>query len=590
VHRFTRTDAGRVVPDTEYAELTLAMRTSADPSAVFDALLARGQIWLHPDAPALQEAIAAAAAEHHRRGNHAVVVVDAREQAAELNAAIRGALVANGRVDDQRVVITGAGQRIGAGDRIATRRNDHDLDVANRDTWTVAAVDRNGALLVTPAGPVTGDVPGGVTPDAGGPRVLPADYVTAHVELAYASTAHGVQGETVTAAHVVVGEHTGAPSAYVGMTRGRETNTAHLLAANPEEAREQWVAVFACDRADLGPAHAAEQAAAEAARYAPSRPLVEVLAELRAAWTTEQHCLDRLTFWEPQRETLREVVALEARHAGDLASLEATCEQTAITAERAEKRADASGQAVAAHSDHIRDTLLARWDGERDAARAAARVAQDGRDRLGLRRGAVAQAGEQLIDWADRWRPHVPSLPTDPKDLANVAGWFDDRPALWRALDAVAHRTAERAHPEHAQLCAVANATQAAHEQARRALAEVRRRRNERLDAFGPVAWTSDPAGRLAELQCDIASNRQELTDARARIATLTAEPALLAQPPDRLSQERAAWSTRRSVDPDQRASSSPRPPTPASVVARPVTERLGPSLASGGATPGVGR
>jgi truncated hemoglobin YjbI len=77
-----------------------------------------------------------------------------------------------------------------------------------------------------------------------------------------------VQGETVTTAHVVVGEHTGAASAYVGMTRGRETNTAHLVAADINQAREQWLAVFARDRADLGPAHAAEQAAAEAARYA----------------------------------------------------------------------------------------------------------------------------------------------------------------------------------------------------------------------------------------------------------------------------------------------------------------------------------
>ena len=41
----------------------------------------------------------------------------------------------------------------------------------------------------------TEDVPGGVTPAPQGARVLPADYVTAHVELAYASTAHGVQGD-----------------------------------------------------------------------------------------------------------------------------------------------------------------------------------------------------------------------------------------------------------------------------------------------------------------------------------------------------------------------------------------------------------
>ncbi len=286
VHRFTRSDGtGSAVPDTEYADLTLAMRSGADPGAVFDALEARGQIRLHPDAAALQAALAAIAADHHRRGDRVALVVDTREQAAELNAAIRERLATAGRVDDTRVVTTQAGQRIGAGDRIATRRNDRDLAVANRDTWTVTAVARNGSLLVTPTGPDTDDGTGNVTPDPRGARVLPADYVTSHVQLAYARTAHGVQGETVTAAHVVVGEHTGAASAYVGMTRGRETNAAHLVAADVAEAREQWVAVFARDRADLGPAHAAEQAAAEAARYAQARPLEEVLAQLRAAWT-----------------------------------------------------------------------------------------------------------------------------------------------------------------------------------------------------------------------------------------------------------------------------------------------------------------
>jgi len=90
------------------------------------------------------------------------------------------------------------------------------------------------------------------------------------VELAYASTAHGVQGETVTAAHVVISERTGAASAYVGMPRGRRSNTAHLIAANLTEARDQWIAVFARDRADLGPGRARVLAAEEAARYAPS--------------------------------------------------------------------------------------------------------------------------------------------------------------------------------------------------------------------------------------------------------------------------------------------------------------------------------
>jgi ATP-dependent exoDNAse (exonuclease V) alpha subunit len=274
VHRFTRTDdAGQTVPDREYAELTLAMRRGDNPGAVFDALHARGRIQLHPDPGTLQAGLAAAVADVGWAADVAVVA-DTREQANELNAAIRGRLVANGRVDDTRVVTTRAGQRIGVGDRIATRRNDRDLDVANRDTWTVTAVGRRGGLLVT-ADPAAGDIPGGVTPTGAAVRVLPAAYITDHVELAYASTVHGMQGDTVTAAHLLIGDQTGAASAYVGMTRGRAANTAHLVAADAADAREQWIAVFGRDRADLGPGHAAELAAREAAHYAPPRPAAQ---------------------------------------------------------------------------------------------------------------------------------------------------------------------------------------------------------------------------------------------------------------------------------------------------------------------------
>src|SRR5207253_1761673 len=118
-------------------------------------------------------------------------------------------------VGDTTVITTREGQRIGVGDRVVSRRNDRNLDVANRDTWVVTAVGRGGALVVTPAevtpaGGGRGGVRAVVTPSATGKLVLPAEYVRAHVELGYASTAHGVQGDTVSAAHVVIGEHTGA--------------------------------------------------------------------------------------------------------------------------------------------------------------------------------------------------------------------------------------------------------------------------------------------------------------------------------------------------------------------------------------------
>ena len=116
---------------------------------------------------------------------------------------------------------------------------------------------------------------------------VPAAYARDEAELAYATTVYGAQGETTGEGHVALGEHTSASSAYVGMTRGRETNLAHLVATNIDDARRQWDEAFSRDRADLGPGHAARRAAAEVERYAPHRPLDVALAELQASWTKE---------------------------------------------------------------------------------------------------------------------------------------------------------------------------------------------------------------------------------------------------------------------------------------------------------------
>jgi exodeoxyribonuclease V alpha subunit len=145
------------------------------------------------------------------------------------------------------------GEQIGIGDTIATRQNNAEVDVANREIWTVIDSSPTGLHVK------------GVN----GQRVLPAAYVNEHVELAYATTAYGAQGSTVTASHVLIGDHTGAASAYVGMTRGRERNVAHLVAESVEDARMQWVEVFGRDRADLGPSHARGLAVEAIDRYGP---------------------------------------------------------------------------------------------------------------------------------------------------------------------------------------------------------------------------------------------------------------------------------------------------------------------------------
>ncbi|WP_345529710.1 MobF family relaxase [Nocardioides endophyticus] len=242
VHRFA---------DPDYAALTLRMRTGEDPGEVFDTLRRRGDIVLHGSDVERTTALAEAGAAGE------LVIADTREQVAALNATIRDHH-ADGQVDPGEPLTTVAGELIGLGDRVATRRNDPDLQVANRQTWTVAGIGEDGSLILH-------DHRRGHRRD----RVVPADYATRFVELAFATTVHGAQGETVPAAHVLIGEHTGAAAAYVAMTRGREHNTAHLVAEDLDDARRQWGEVFGRDRADLGPAHARGQAIDAIDRYGP---------------------------------------------------------------------------------------------------------------------------------------------------------------------------------------------------------------------------------------------------------------------------------------------------------------------------------
>jgi exodeoxyribonuclease V alpha subunit len=246
VHRFT---------DPDYAALSLRMRTGDDPAAVFDALLRRGSIVIHPSEAERTAALAEAGAVGD------LVLADTREHVASLNAATRdqrrAAPASDNSADTDPSLVTARGERIGLGDRVATRRNDPDLGVANRHTWTVTGIGEDASLTLR---------------GRGRDRVLPAEYATRFVELAYATTVHGAQGETVDHAHVAIGDTTGAAAAYVAMTRGRTSNTAHLVAESLEDARQQWTDVFGRDRADLGPGHARQLAIDAIDRYGAAAP------------------------------------------------------------------------------------------------------------------------------------------------------------------------------------------------------------------------------------------------------------------------------------------------------------------------------
>jgi len=173
-------------------------------------------------------------------GKRSLLIVDSNEQAARLSAELRADLVRLGRVDEHGAPLGLQGTYAGAGDLVQARLNGWHLAgyegnrrvPINREQYRVLAAREDGGLVVAPVLGRTGD-----GEQLGERMTLPADYVTEHVALAYASTVHAAQGLTVDTSHAVVTSATGPEALYVGMSRGREANTAHVATvAVPEDA------------------------------------------------------------------------------------------------------------------------------------------------------------------------------------------------------------------------------------------------------------------------------------------------------------------------------------------------------------------
>lgn len=129
---------------------------------------------------------------------------------------------------DVRVVAWGIGrQRILVGDTVQTRRNDRFTGVENRAQWIVRGISDEYVSLVSVS-------------DSGEVARVSTEYAREHLQLAYASTVHGAQGDTADAS--VVGPDVDAAGLYVGRTRGRIHNVAIVVARTDAAARECLVA------------------------------------------------------------------------------------------------------------------------------------------------------------------------------------------------------------------------------------------------------------------------------------------------------------------------------------------------------------
>ena len=432
VHRFlTVAVDGEGMPvtetDVEYGELTLRLREGVDPDQVADQLDGRGAVVVHDSEAEAVEAIANQVAAQGGRDEALAVTVATNEDARKVNQAVRDLRVQSGQVDDTTTAVGLGGERIGAGDRIVTRRNDTARNVANRETWIVEKVTDDGSLLAH-----------------NGDRHVRLDpgYVAEAAQLGYATTDYGNQGVTADRSVTWVTDATTAGGLYVGATRGRYDNTVHVVATDREDAHQRLVAGMGRDRADRGLDAARARAEADAAAVQPERRSERELdpADWRSA--AELDAEERVveSRFAQQMRALRDVAVTP----DDVRERENQADRTAA----AEARARAAAHRVEAERIQAgRDELVEAATAEFFCARDDARTIAAGPGRFGRKAARVEQAQARWDETARRWGHNQPPAYNQPPG----SGWSDD--AVRRAAEAAVERivnTGVRHHSDQA--------------------------------------------------------------------------------------------------------------------------------------------
>ena len=156
------------------------------------------------------------------RGKDVLLLAGSNAEAAELSRRVQAKLGQMGRVGAAQVALAD-GNHAGVGDLVRARLNT-EIDAAgrkltNRDTLKVSA-------LRGPDAEVRRQRPDGTWTAT---FRVPRSYFAQSAELGYAGNVHVAQGRTVDTAHLLVTGSLSRQALYVGMTRGREANTTHVV-------------------------------------------------------------------------------------------------------------------------------------------------------------------------------------------------------------------------------------------------------------------------------------------------------------------------------------------------------------------------
>lgn len=247
VHRFR---------DREYASLSLQMREPASPDVARDvacALDERGHVLRVASEVAARDEMVEAWFRWTGQRKRVALVTATNDEADAVNQSIQQRRIDIGQLSTRKIALGRAEQTILEGDLVQTRRNDQRSGVDNRALWTVARIRDSEIELVSVS-------------DSGDVRTVTTEYAADFVDLAYASTVHGIQGETTDAS--IVGPGVDAAGLYVGMTRGRLSNQAVVVAGTDAAARGLLAETMVRGIPEVTVADAIEAARAELRRAA----------------------------------------------------------------------------------------------------------------------------------------------------------------------------------------------------------------------------------------------------------------------------------------------------------------------------------
>jgi exodeoxyribonuclease V alpha subunit len=342
------------------------------------------------------------------------------------------------------------------------------------------------------------------------------------------------------------------------MTRGRGANTAHLVAADLDDAREQWIAAFGRDRADLGPAAAGQAAAHAAAGYRTPPSLSEVLAELRAAWTHQLTAHWQLEHLQQWLDHVQAQAAWETHCQQVLAPFETACEAARTALERADQAAIGCAAILNGRAEHHAAALRQTWDAQLVQAEHAAQTIAGGSGRLGVHRGRVRNAQQHLNTWTATWSPVFAASNVDPRQIAQRPIVFTSRvERVADALEEHARRLATADHPDHAARLRELHNAREQYEAAAAAYHQTRHHLQQRSHL--PVSATG-AASQLPELTERVEHAQHRVRSLDQQIQRLTTDPAITSHPdPQALLQHaHTGWATEQAVAHQHAASRTP--------------------------------